>query len=196
MGQKCSQCDTPAILKMKGTYLCINCYSKLQEAIYFRHIQLASICNQLLDDMDDIAGLPRTGGRYQIPTPTTIKAGQTTFNNIRVNDRIVGTINTGNVQKLDSRVSAMRGENRQELANAIQQLTQVILNTPDLQPSDKDSALECLSFLSHQALTPETERQSTVGRTIVSALEKILANTGSIASIWSVVKPLFDSLFI
>ena len=195
MRPKCSQCNTLAVLKMKGIYLCIDCFSKLQEANYLTHIQLASICNQLLDDMDDIAGLPRTGGRYQIPTRTTIKAGQTTFNNIRVNDSIVGTINTGNVQKLDSRVSAMRGENKQELANAIQQLTQAILNTPDLQPSDKDSALECLSFLSDQALTPETERQSTIGRTIVSTLEKILANTGSIASIWSVVKPLFDSLF-
>lgn len=195
MRPKCSQCNTSAVLKMKGTYLCIDCFSKLQEANYLTHIQLASICNQLLDDMDDIAGLPRTGGRYQIPTRTTINAGKTTYNNIQVKDSIVGTINTGNVKKLDSSVSAMRGENRQELANAIQQLTQVILNAPDLEPSDKDSALECLSFLSDQALTPEMERQPTVSKTIVSTLEKILANTGSIASIWSVVKPLFDGIF-
>lgn len=195
MGSKCSQCDTPAVLDIKGTYLCIDCYSKLQEANYLRHIQLASISNQLLDDMDDIAGLPRTGGRYQIPTPTTINAGQTTFNNIRVNDSIVGTINTGNVQKLDSRVSAMRGENRQELANAIQQLTQTILDTPDLQPSDKDSALECLSFLSDQAITPEKQRQPTIGKIIITKLEQILSNAGSIASIWSVVKPYIISLF-
>ena len=195
MKPKCSQCDTPAVWDIKGTYLCVDCYAKLQQANYLQFVQLASIHNQLSDNMDDIAGLPQTGGRFQIPTPTTIKAGQTTFNNIRVNDSIVGTINTGNVQKLDSRVSAIRGENRQELANAIQQLTQAILNAPDLQPSNKDSALDCLSFLSDQALTPETERQSTVGKTIVSTLEKILANTGSIASIWSVVKPLFDGIF-
>ena len=195
MRPKCSQCDTSAVWDIKGTYLCVNCYSKLQEANYLRHIQLASICNQLLDDIDDIAGLPRTGGRYQIPTRTTINAGQTTYNNIQVKDSIVGTINTGNVKKLDSSVSAMRSENRQELADAIQQLTQAILNAPDLEPSDKDSVLECLSFLSDQALTPETERQSTVGKTIISTLEKILANTGSIASIWSVVKPFFDGLF-
>ena len=192
---KCSQCNTPAVWDIKGTYLCVNCYLKFQEANYLQYIQLASTCNELLDHMDDIAGLPRTGGRFQIPTPTTINAGRTTYNNIRVNDSIVGTINTGNVKKLDSTVSAMRGENRQELANAIQQLTQAILNAPDLQPSDKNSALECLSFLSDQALTPETERQSTVGKTIISTIEKILANTGSIASIWSVVKPFFDSLF-
>ena len=195
MSTKCSQCSTPAVWDMGGTYLCVNCYAKLQQAAYLQYIQLASLINQQLDSMDNIVGLPVTGGRLRIPTPTTINADQTTFNNIRVNDSIVGTINTGNVQKLDSRVSAMRGENREELANAIQQLTQAILNAPDLQPSNKNSALECLSFLSDQALTPETERQSTVGKTIVSTLEKILANTGSLASIWSAVKPLFDSLF-
>ena len=127
MQPKCNQCNTPAVLDMKGIHLCINCYSKFQEANYLRHIQLASISNQLLDNIDDITGLPRTGGRFQIPTPTTINAGHTTYNNIRVNDSIVGTINTGNIKKLDSRVSTMRGENRRELAGAIQQLTQAIL---------------------------------------------------------------------
>ena len=86
--------------------------------------------------------------------PTIINTGQTTYNNIRVNDSIVGTINTGNVGKLDSRVSAMRGENRQELADAIQQLTQSIVDAPDLKSNDKNSALEYLTFLSDQALTP------------------------------------------
>ena len=195
MRPKCSQCDTSAVWNIKGTYLCVNCYLKFQEANYLQYIQLASTYNELLDHMDGIAGLPRTGGRFQIPTPTTINTGQTTYNNIQVKDSIIGTINTGNVKKLDSSVSAMRCENRQELADAIQQLTQTILNAPDLEPSDKDSALECLSFLSDQALTPEMERQPTVGKTIISTLEKILANTGSVASIWSVVKPLFDGIF-
>ena len=90
MGLKCNQCDTPAVLDINGTYLCIDCYAKLQQANYLQFVQLASIHNQLSDDMDDIAGLPTTGGRFQIPTPTTINAGQTTFNNIRVNDSIGG----------------------------------------------------------------------------------------------------------
>lgn len=193
--QKCNQCKTPAVWNVSGTYLCLDCYAKFQQANYQQHVMLASTINMLLDDMDDMVGLPRSGGRFKILTPTTINAGQNTFNNIRVSDSVVGTINTGNVEKLDSRVSAMQGENRHELANAIQQLTEAIINAPDLETDDKDSALECLSFLSDQALTPEKERQPTVGKTIISTLGQILTNTGSIASLWSALEPIISNLF-
>ena len=92
-------------------------------------------------------------------------------------------------------MNEMRGENNQELADALQKLTQAILDTPDLEPSDKDSVLEYLSFLSKEALTQETERQPTIGKAAISTIEKILSNTGSIASIWSAVKPLLETLF-
>lgn len=193
--KKCNQSKNHAVLNVGGIFLCLDCYAKFQQANYQRHVMLASTINMLLDDADYMMGVPRMGGRFKIPTPTTINAGPTTLNNIRVNDSVVGTINTGNVEKLDSRVSAMKSENRHELANAIQHLTQSILNASDIKPSDKDSAIECLSFLSDQALTPEKERQPTVGKTIISKLEQILTNTGSVASLWAAVEPIISNLF-
>ncbi len=195
MTQKCSQCDTPAIVEMGGNPLCVNCYSKFEQASHLRYAQLAALANQAADDIDDIVGLGRTGGRLRIPTPTTINTGQTTYNNIRVDNSVVGAINTGNINKLDIMMSAMQSKNNQELANALKKLTQAILDEPNLEPSDKDSALEWLLFLSKQALTQETERQPTIGKAAISTLEKILSNTGSIASVWSAVKPLLDTLF-
>ena len=193
--QKCNQCKTPAVWNVGGTSLCLDCYAKFQQANYQQHVMLASTINMLLDDMDDMVGLPREGGRFKIPTPTTINAGQNTFNNIRVSDSVIGTINTGNVEKLDSRVSAMQNENRHELANAILHLTQAIIDASDLEQSNKNSALECLSFLSDQALTPEKDRQTTVGKTIISKLQQLLSNTGSIASLWSAAEPIISNLF-
>jgi hypothetical protein len=180
---------------MGGNYLCVNCYSKLAQANYLRHVQLASLYNQALDDIDDIVGLPSTGGRIYIPPPPAINAGQTTYNNIRVDNSVVGAINTGNIKQLDVMMSVMRSGNNQELADALQKLTQAILDIPHLKPSDKNSALEWLSFLSNQALTQETERQPTIGKVAIAALERILSNIGSIASIWSAVKPLLETLF-
>ena len=193
--KKCNQCNTPAIVSVGEIILCLDCYAKFQQASYQKHVILTSTLNHLLDDMDNIAGLPVSGGRFKLPSPTTINAGETTFNNIRVSDSVVGSINTGNVHKLDSRVGAMQGENRHELADAIQQLTEAIVNASDLETCDKDSALECLSFLSDQAITPEKQRQPTIGKIIITQLEQILSNAGSIASIWSVVKPYIISLF-
>ena len=194
MTQKCSQCDTPA---MKNNSLCVDCHFKLQQARTLEYARLAAPANQAVDDMENIAGLRpgSLGGRLPIPKPTTINAGQTTYNNIHVDNSVVGAINTGNIKKLDILLSAMRSNNNQELAHVLEALTHVILDTPDLRLSDKDSALEWLSFLSNQSLTQETERQSTIGKTAISTLEKILSNTGSIASIWSAAKPLLDALF-
>ena len=174
----------------------MDCYSKFVQINHLQFSQLASLYNQALDDVDDIFGLPVTSGRLRIPSPPpTINTGQTTYNNIRVDNSVVGAINTGNIKQLDIMMSAMKGENNQELADVLQKLIQAILDTPDLKPSDKDSALEWLSFLSKEALTQETKRQSTIGKAAIATLEKILSNTGSIASIWSVVKPLLETLF-
>ena len=158
---------------------------------------IATAINQVIGDMENIAGLPygSLGQRFQIPMPTTINAGQSTFNNIRVNNSAVGAINTGNIKKLDIMMSKIGNSNNRKLAVALQRLTQAILDTQKLCDSDKDTALEWLSFLSTQALTQQAERQPTIGKTAISWLERVLSNTGSIASVWSVTKPLLDALF-
>ena len=196
MNHKCSQCNKPAMWQIEDNYLCLDCYSKFVQINHLQFSQLASLANQAIDDMENIAGLPSgsLGGRLRIPSPSpTINTA--TYNNIRVDNSVVGAINTGNIKKLDIMMSLMRDENNQELADALQKLTQAILDTPDLKSSDKDAALECLSYLLNQTLIQETERQSTIGKAAISTLEKILSNTGSIASIWSVVKPLLETLF-
>ena len=193
--KKCHQCQTPAICKRNGIYLCLDCDAKFQQASYQRHVSVASTLNMLLDEMDEIAGLPRTGGRFQMPIPTTINTGDTTYNNIRVSDSTVGTINTADVKNIHSSVSAMQGENRHDLANAILRLTQAIVDAEDLEESDQKSAIEYLSFLSDQAITPEEKRKPIVGKTIISELEQILTNAGSMASIWSMVAPYISQLF-
>ena len=194
MPQKCSQCDTPAILQVGNHLLCVDCYSKFQQASSLQYSQLASLYNQTLDHIDEVVGLPVTGGRLKIPSPITLNTGKTIYNNIRVDNSVVGSINTGNIKKLDVMMSVMRSGNNQELANLLQQLTQAILDTPDLNSSDKDSAIEWLSFLSDQVLTKQTERQPRIIKTAISTLGKIVSNVGSIASIWSAAKPFLETL--
>lgn len=197
MAKKCSQCRTHAVVELGGNYLCVDCYSKAQHAHYLRHVQLASAINQIIGDMENIAGLPygSLGPRFQTPMPTTINAGQSTFNNIRVDNSVVGAINTGTIKKLDIMMSKIGSTNNRRLAVALQRLTQAIVDTRELHRSDKDTALEWLSFLSTQALTKQTERQSIIGKEAISTLERILSTTGGIASIWSATKPLLDALF-
>ena len=195
MGKRCSQCRTPAVVELGGHYLCVSCYSKVKHAEYLEFAQDAALINQALGDIENTVGLPGFLGRVEIPMPTTINAGQSTFNNIRVDNSVVGSINTGNIKKLDIMMSKIGSTSNRRLADALQRLTQAILDTRELHRSDKDTALEWLSFLSTQALTQQTERQSKIGREAISTLERILSNTGGIASIWSAVKPHLAALF-
>ena len=199
MNPKCSQCTNKAMWQIEGNILCLDCYSKFIDVSHRQLGILASLANQAVDDMESIVGLPpgSLGGRLNVPSPrATINTGPNTYNNIQVDNSIVGAINTGSIKKLDIMMSAMmQGGNNQELADVFKNLTQAILDATDLEQSDKDSALECLSFLSEEAFTPETNRRLTMGKAAISKLEQILSNVGSIASVWSIAKPWLDSLF-
>ncbi len=195
MSKKCSQCKTPAVYELSGHCLCVRCYAELRQAEYLGFAQDVALMNQARADIENAVGLPGFLGRVEIPTPTTINTGQSTFNNIRVNNSVVGAINTGTIKKLDIMMSKIGSSKNHKLAVALQKLTQAILDTPQLGRSDKDTALEWLSFLSTQTLTKQTERQSIIGKEAISTLERILSNTGGIASIWSATKPLLDALF-
>ena len=190
MPKKCSQCRKIAILEIADNYLCVDCYAKFQQANYLDWVIEASILNYQIEELERSIGFGYKKGRIHIPMPNTIKTGDFMYHNIRVDNSIVGSINTGNIGKLDVSMHAMRAENKQELANVLQQLTQSILDANDIKTEDKNSAFEWLSFLSNQILTPKPEQQPAIGKAAISALEKILTNTGSLASIWSAAEPL------
>jgi hypothetical protein len=202
--------------RIGNNYFCVDCNLKWQQANYLsqranylsqqanylsqqvKYLQFtidAMLINQPLDGVHNIRIPPVIGGQFSLPVPTTTHTDQIIYNNIRVDRSVVGAVSTGTIQKPHIRMNAIRIGNNQELADILQWLIQTILDTPDVKASDKDLARECLSFLSNQALTQETERQPTIGKTAIATLERILSNTGSIASIWSAVKPLLETLF-
>ena len=198
MNPRCSQCNNQAMYQVEGNFLCLHCYSQFIETHINQIRMLAAVANQTKDDMEAIVGLPHgsLGGRLHVPPSSpTINTGSNTYNNIQVDNSVVGSVNTGSIGKLDIMMSAMQKLENQELADAFQDLTQAILDTTDLEQSDRDSALDYLSFLSEEACAPEMSRRSNMGREAISKLEQILSNAGSIASVWSVAKPWLDSLF-
>ena len=147
------------------------------------------------EELEHSIGFGYKKGRIHIPMPNMIKTGDFMYHNLRVDNSVVGSINTGNIGKLDVNMHAMRAENKQELADTLQRLTQAILDANDIKTGDKNSALEWLSFLSNQALTPKSELQPTMGKAAIFALREILTTAGSVASIWSVAEPLLKNLF-
>ncbi len=194
---QCSQCSNKAIFQIDGGHLlCLNCYRLFQETITRQNDELARVYNHLIDQMEATVGvpgvLPRISPRAE---PTMINTGPMTFNNINVSDSVVGVINTGQVQHLDVAVDAARDAGEEQLASALQALSQAVVDAQDLTPQQKDEAVEHLTFLAEQAATPKDERKGSVGKQVITGLEHIVNAAASVTTFWPVVYPLFLKLF-
>jgi len=75
-----------------------------------------------------------------------------------------------------------------ELADAIEKLTQAVVNTAQHSRDLKNAILEHLSYLSDQAALSPAHRRTSVIKTVGDALERLLANTPGLTSLWDVLK--------
>ncbi len=135
-----------------------------------------------------------TPPQLEIPK-SAITVGAMTFHNVRVDNSVVGAINTGQVHKLDVALNQVRVGGDPAVAEALQKMIQAVLDAKDLTPTDKNGALEHLTYLTEQAGLPKEERQGAAGKTIVQGLERILAASANLTALWSMFKAVFDALF-
>ena len=89
-------------------------------------------------------------------------------------------------------VYALGEENREatdaELADGMEKLTQAVVNSALLSRDLKSAVLEHLSYLSDQAALSPANRRTSVIKTVGEALERLLANTPGLTSIWEALK--------
>jgi hypothetical protein len=129
----------------------------------------------------------------QIPPPM----GNTrlTFNNIKIDRSVVGSINTGEIGKLDVMMSHIRAGGDADLADALQRFTQGVIDSDELTAEEKNKVLEHLSFLTTQHELPKEQRQGSVGRTVVSGIAQTISTAGGLAEVWQVLQPMVAGLF-
>lgn len=197
MGQTvCSQCgQRPPFVVVEQHLLCLDCWTKWQQAMLAQQEQNIRLMNYLHDLMEFRVGLPGLSPRIELPrTPPTIAARKMTFNNFKIDQSVVGSINTGDIKRLDVAVSQVRVGGNEKLAAHLETLTQAIINS-ELNSEQKNEALEMLAFLGGQAVLPREGRQASLGKRILLALSEIVSTSGSLVTIWSAVGPHLSSLF-
>ena len=191
---KCNQCDKPAFYEMQdGTPLCIDCNLKVQRIADQVFARNAATLNQLADQMEAITGVSGVVPRFQIPQPTILSGS--TVHNIRVDNSVIGAINTGQIKNLNVALDNVQTAGAPELANALQKLTEAVLASSELAPEQKTAAVEHLSHIANQAALPKEKRQSAIGTTILEGLERIISASSGLLSIWQTVRPLVERLF-
>ena len=145
------------------------------------------------DDMDEMLGLTR-----RRPAPVVVQRGPMTYNNINVNNSVVGAINTGNVQSIDVAIekAMLQGSPRAvELAKALKEFTEATLQTTDLEPTAKSDVVEQVAFLSDQLRTKSTERKTGMIARTLTSINTAVSTSNALVALWPHLHHLFNSVF-
>lgn len=189
--------------------LCIDCSEKVrrieeqslrQQEQNLRHMEmLERQADHAADEMDYVMGLPPSGPRFRHQprrqAPPVIQAPGAVFNNINVNNSVVGAINTGTAHAIDVKITQLREAGSEQLATAIRDLTQAILATDEITATDKDEALQAIEVVATEARKPQNERKLGLVRPLLAALGTITAKSADLLQIWQAAKPVIGPFF-
>lgn len=175
---KCCQCEKPAFYQLEGgAFLCIDCNLKGQRVVDMEYARNISELNYLADQMEMMKGVSGVVPRYEIPQPT-IHMGHT-VHNIKIDNSVVGAINTGQIQNMNVVLDNIQSGGSPDLATALQNLTEAILASSELSAEKKQTAVEHLSHIANQAALPKEKRQAAIGKSVIEGFERIIRISGS-----------------
>jgi len=182
---KCSQCDKPAVMDD----LCVDHYFKLQQAIYLQYSMLAAQYNVLEDQFSDGTGGIIPPKRIKVhPLPSF--GDNYTFNNISITESNVGAINTDSAANIDASITIMKSQGNSDLAIAITELTQAIIDSREIEQATKNEIAEQLQFLVAQTTAEPSNRSLGLVKGILTGIRDTVSTAASLLVTWDKVEPL------
>jgi hypothetical protein len=152
----------------------------------------ASMANAAMDDMDAITGIRSCFGRIDLPP---IPTAPVMLTNIKVDNSVVGAINTGNVQAIDVSLTVLQQSGNDKASDALKQLTEAILQDKTLDQATKHEMVEQVAYLSEQAIAAAKDRKPSVIKATLGALAQAAGTVTAIATAWNAAEPILKSVF-
>jgi hypothetical protein len=125
-----------------------------------------------------------------------IQGGTVTLNNISVSNSAIGVLNTGNLEVVDSAISALKSDPAtKEVSDALKQLTNSIAAAQDLASKEKNEAIEILSVVASEATAPKDKRKASVVNRLLAQFPTLIQTSAAVLEIWQTVGPSIISFF-
>lgn len=198
---KCYQCDKPAIIQYdKKIPLCVDCYQKIAQATFMeqqvahnRLSWMASNLNFTQQELSAGAGWLIPPNRMEIPQPPSAGINYA-YSNIQVSDSAIGVINPGTLYTINTSIDVMQRLGDTDLASAIKDLTEEVVNSKDIQDEIKKEISELLQFLASEASVNKDTRNKSVVKQVLERIGQLIPVATTTWSIWEKVQPLLQSL--
>jgi hypothetical protein len=172
---------------MGGLPVCLDCHTKLATLIDREIETTQSEMNYFSDQISAAAGLPISAPRYAPRPRHTSIVGTNVNNKIEVTNSVVGTINTGRIGQVNQSIDAIQKAGSGDVASALSELTNAILQSQLLATAQKNEAVELLGEIAKQAALPQPERQNSIALVLldrVSTIAGLAADVTELASKW------------
>jgi hypothetical protein len=201
MSVKCHNCEKPAMFTVgpegQQVPLCLDCRLKLAQIFAIENDQRERQSNFIIAQAESAVGL-HAGSLPRFPERQVrvIQGGTMTLNNISVSDSAIGVLNTGNLEMVDSAISALKSDPAtKEISEALTQLTDSIADAKDLGSKEKNEAIEILSFVASEATAPEDKRKASVVKHLLEHFPTLIQTSAAVVDIWQAFGPSIISFF-
>lgn len=190
----CGQCGKPAVASVGDNPLCVDCHLKFEQAMEIQSARCIREMNYLIGSIESVAGVPSgVLARYPEPQPV-IHQGPLTFHNIKVDRSVVGSINTGEVQRIDVAMSHIMSSGDEELAGALKEFTEAVLAASELDADSKNELVEQISFLASQSILPKEKQKRGIIKTVLLGVTTTVTMSASLLTIWDKLQPILEKV--
>ncbi len=181
--KKCSNCGKPALYEIGNVYLCVDCNWKHEQTRQMEFQRQAAMVNYLSAHMDSITGLPGLSPMINIPQPV-VHQRAISFNNIKVDNSIVGSINTAQVKQIDVTMDNIRTGGNKEIADNLKSFTQAVLESNEINAELRNELIEGISFISSQFAIQRDMRRPTVLKSVLKRIQEIVETAKTMSPLW------------
>jgi len=190
----CTQCGKSAIISVGNNPLCVDCYLKFQQATQMQNATQIQKVNYLTDMIEAKIGIYGVLPRYKVPQ-SMVHQGSLTFHNIKVDQSVVGSINTGEVQRIDIAMSHIKIAGNEELVKALKEFTEAVIAETKLNAELKNQIIEQISFLASQSALPKENQKSGIVKAVLLRVKDTICTITTLASLWDKLEPILEQVF-
>ncbi|PFH04482.1 hypothetical protein BCF11_5265 [Collimonas sp. PA-H2] len=191
----CNQCGKPAVGMIGNNPLCLTCYATLAQIAQQQIENAERMMNYSLDQMAEVSGIPSSFFSRLPPRPSPVVIGEVKLNNINVTGSTIGTINTGSIGTVDQSITVLKQTGEPGLADAIKALSEAILESKDLNETQKSELVDSLSAIAQEAAATKDTRRNSVALTLLNQAMKVTALAGDITDICQKWWPILVAAF-
>lgn len=142
--------------------------------------------------MDDVTGYISPTPRMQVPD---MPRAPITYNNINVDNSVVGAINTGEAQKIDVNLTVLEQAGSRQAHDALSNFTQTVIDNQELDTAKKNEVLELVRAITDQSVAKAEDRKPSVIKALCTQVTSIAGAVGAVATAWQHAEPIVKSLF-